>query len=72
MANDSTKLSFFGKRYLRKLEQAAMAWRQSKASGAPYNAQLANDLQEMRATYREKYRPVLAEGRGVTAGEPVS
>ena len=71
MANNSTKLSFFGKRYLRKLEQAAMAWRQSKASGAP-NAKLANDLQEMRAIYREKYRPVLAEGRGVTAGEPVS
>ena len=71
MANDSTELSFRGKRYLRKLDAASLAYRQSKASGAN-SAQLKNEMQKMRATYREKFRPVLAENRGVTAGKPVS
>ncbi len=71
MANNSTELSFFGKRYLRKLDAAALAYRQSKASGSD-NVQLKNELNKMRAIYRDKFRPVLAENRGVSAVRPVS
>ena len=71
MANDSTKLSFRGKRYLRKLDAASLAYRQSKESGVD-NVQLKNEVQKMRTIYRAKYRPVLAENRGVTAERSVS
>ena len=69
MANDSTELSFLGERYLRKLEKVSLAWRQSKASGGPRNVALKAELHKVRSTYREKYRPLVPEGRGVSNGK---
>ena len=66
MANDSTRLSFYGKIKLGRVEKLAARWRAEKQKPKPWDRSIAYQLRAARAEYRDKYQPALEEGRGVT------